>query len=189
MDQSVVVVNGAANMRIEYSAFVQSSTRGLSVFADDVTVADSAFVDNGLAGLHAARTARLAVERNVFTGNNAELFATNQSPVNSGGGMKITGSTDVAVKHNLAEHNHGNGIWLDLSCNNGVIVGNVARRNDDAGIFGEVSHNLLFASNVLVGRVKSSGADRSQVVVRSTRAPRSDEVTAPVMSSKTCSAS
>jgi hypothetical protein len=80
-------------------------------------------------------------------------------------GMKVTNIQDGVVFGNVFEHNGASGFWCDQRCGGTsatrwfVIARNLARYNDGDGIFYEVSHHAVIASNV----VHDNGARRSRV--------------------------
>jgi hypothetical protein len=147
---AMVVDNAAPNIDFERDAFVRSASRGLTVYASGVSVTDSVFVDNGMVGLHANAADHLDVERNLVARNNNEHFIATNSSITSTAGIKITSTGWATIKNNVIEDNYANGIWCDLSCHDLQIVDNLARRNNQNGIFVEISGLALVASNVSV---------------------------------------
>ncbi len=137
-------------MVFERDAFVRSASRGLTVYATGVSVTDSVFVDNGMVGIHANAADRLDIERDVIARNNNEHFVAASSPVASSAGIKVTYTGSIMIKDNVVEDNAASGIWCDLSCHGLEIVDNLARRNDQSGIYVEVSGQALVASNISV---------------------------------------
>ena len=147
---AMVVDNAAPNMDFERDAFVRSASRGLTVYATGVSVTDSVFVDNGMVGLHANLADHLDVEGNLVARNNNEHFVATNSAITSTAGIKITSTGWATIKNNVIEDNYANGFWCDLSCHDLQIVDNLSRRNNQNGIFVEVSGLALMASNVSV---------------------------------------
>ena len=129
---------------------MRSASRGLTVYATGVSVTDSVFVDNGMVGLHANLADHLDVERNLVARNNNEHFVATNSAITSTAGIKITSTGWATIKNNVIEDNYANGFWCDLSCHDLQIVDNLSRRNNQNGIFVEVSGLALVASNVSV---------------------------------------
>ncbi|HEY1740032.1 MAG TPA: Ig-like domain repeat protein, partial [Acidimicrobiia bacterium] len=147
---AMVVDNAAPNIDFERDAFARSASRGLTVYATGVSVTDSVFVDNGMVGLHANAADHLDVERNLVARNDNEHFVATNSSITSTAGIKITSTGWATIKNNVVEDNYANGIWCDLSCHDLQIVDNLSRRNNQNGIFVEVSGLALVASNVSV---------------------------------------
>jgi parallel beta-helix repeat protein len=148
---AMVLVNAASNVTFDRDAFTRSASRGLTTYASSTTVTNSAFIDNGMVGLHANLADHLDVEHNLVVGNNNEHFASGNGATVSTAGIKITTSQFVIVRDNVVENNFANGIWLDLSDYQNQIVDNLARDNDQNGIDVEVSGSTLVASNLVTG--------------------------------------
>ncbi|MDQ3146469.1 MAG: right-handed parallel beta-helix repeat-containing protein, partial [Actinomycetota bacterium] len=124
--------------------FSYNAAAGLSLRGNDVRAVSNTADHNGQIGIHAETANRLLLQSNLVAVNNLERFY----PGAAAGGMKLNTSVDAVVRSNLAEANYGHGLWLDVQSDNGTLVRNVARRNQDAGIHFEFSDRALLAGNV-----------------------------------------
>ena len=162
-----MVLDLAPKMTFDGDTFVGSASRGLSVYAANVTVRDSAFLANGFTGFHANTADNLDFEGNIAAYNNAEKFFPGFSVVASVSGVKITSSYHVLVKDNVAEDNYSNGIWFDVSSYDATVVDNFAQANYRNGIYIEITGTSIVASNlsILNGQagLKLSGATEARV--------------------------
>ena len=136
----------AAGITFENDVFVDNAAAGLSVMAPDVRVRASTATGNGQLGIHGDGADRLVVEDSLLRGNNVERF----SAVAASGGIKVTGSDGIVLRHNLVEDNRSHGLWMDLGSDGARVVRNVSRRNTAAGIIIEMSTDEVVASNVTV---------------------------------------
>jgi len=136
----------AAEVTFENDFFVDNAAAGLSVMAPDVKVRASTASGNGQLGIHGDGADRLVVEDSLLRANNVERF----SAVAASGGIKVTGSDGIVLRHNLVEDNLSHGLWMDLGSDGSRVVRNVARRNTAAGIIIEMSTTEVVASNVTV---------------------------------------
>jgi trimeric autotransporter adhesin len=134
------------HVTIEDSVFVHNAAAGLAVSGDDVRVVNVSATDNGQLGIQANTAHRLAIEDSLARRNNTERF----SAIAASGGIKLTESDGVTLRHNLADENHGHGLWMDLSTDDARVVRNLARRNTAAGIIIEMSVRPTFVSNTAV---------------------------------------
>ncbi len=162
-----MVLDLAPNMVFEGDVFAGSASRGLSVYAANVAVRNSAFLANGFTGLHANKADHLEVQGDVAAWNNTERFWPGFSPVASVSGIKITSSYHVLVTHTIAQDNYSNGIWFDVSSYDATVVDNVAQRNFRNGIYIEITGTSVVASNLSVRNgqagLKLSGATDARV--------------------------
>jgi nitrous oxidase accessory protein NosD len=135
---------GGARTVIEQNVIVDNATAGLSVIGPDVVVRRNTVTRNGQLGVHGNHATGMQLESNVISGNNAERFIT----WSAAGGVKVTESTGVLMRGNVADDNWGHGLWYDSSSHDATVVHNVTRRNAAAGIFFEMSNRALIAGNV-----------------------------------------
>jgi hypothetical protein len=154
-----VKVLGARTV-VENNHIVDNATAGLSVIGPDVLVRRNTLTRNGQLGVHGHDAHRMRLESNVVSNNNAERFITWQAA----GGVKVTESTDIVMRDNVVDDNHGHGLWFDLGSHRATVVHNVTRRNASAGIFFEISDTALIAGNVSTDNVAGIQAGESSDV-------------------------
>jgi parallel beta-helix repeat protein len=107
-------------------------------------VRGNTFSYNGLKGLAGVRAHRILVENNTISYNNIEHFST----IWDAAGVKMILTDGLIWRRNLVENNFANGMWVDVSSTNATIVNNTTRNNQVMGIFFEISHKAIIASNV-----------------------------------------
>ncbi|MBD3391456.1 MAG: hypothetical protein GF418_05355 [Chitinivibrionales bacterium] len=64
------------------------------------------------------------------------------------GGTKFMWTDSLVIRSNYAHHNHGSGLWCDLSNVHVLYEGNLAEHNTHQGIFHEVSDTAVIRCNV-----------------------------------------
>jgi hypothetical protein len=136
----------ASGITFENDLFVDNAAAGLSVMAPDVQVRAVTASGNGQLGIHGDGANGLVVEDSLLRENNLERF----SAMAASGGIKVTGSDGIVLRHNLVEDNRSHGLWMDLGSDAARVVRNVSRRNSAAGIIIEMSITEVVASNVTV---------------------------------------
>jgi hypothetical protein len=84
-----------------------------------------------------------------------------------GGGAKIAMSDGVTFRANHVHDNNGLGLWCDIDCRNVVYDGNLVERNQDIGIFHEISFKAVIRNNVVRhnGRGYRGGFWRAEIGV------------------------
>jgi hypothetical protein len=65
------------------------------------------------------------------------------------GGAKIALSDGVTFRGNHVHDNNGPGLWCDINCRHVLYEDNLVERNQDIGIFHEISFNAVIRNNVL----------------------------------------
>lgn len=137
---------GAPKVTLENNTFVWNGQQGVMTFGsnDYAIIRGNIFSYNGRVGLRSSASNNLLLENNTFSHNNVEHF----SKIWDAAGVKITETDGLVVRNNLVENNDSIGIWIDISAINTKIVHNTARYNDMIGIFFEVSHKAIIASNI-----------------------------------------
>lgn len=128
-----------------------SATTGMNVENDDITLDHLTVTRSGMQGIGVNASYNLKFENSLITKANTEHF--NMSPVS--GGAKITRSRDITISNNTFDDNRTFGLWLDESCYNADVVGNMVSGNDGHGIEIEISANSLVANNVVTDNGKS----------------------------------
>ncbi|WP_147446721.1 right-handed parallel beta-helix repeat-containing protein [Corallococcus sp. CA047B] len=137
---------------LENSTVANNAANGVGVaHGRDIRLSGNVLVNNGWTGAQASNAQRLIVDNNVMSYNNVRRWANTVEA-----GMKVTFIRDGVVFNNLFEHNAANGFWCDQGCGATdpgnrwfVLARNVARYNDDKGLFYEVSHHGVLASNLV----------------------------------------
>jgi hypothetical protein len=149
-----------ARMVVEHNVIVDNATAGLSVVSPDVTVRRNTMTRNGQLGVHGEVATRMRLEANVLSSNNSERFVKSQAA----GGVKITASTGVLMRGNVADDNRAHGLWFDMKSHDATVVHNVTRRNASAGIFFENSYRALIAGNVSTDNIAGIQTGQSRDV-------------------------
>lgn len=142
----------ASNSVIENSTLANNSASAVAVAnARGVKLSGNRILNNGWTGAQASDANGLVVTGNSISYNNFRRWA---NAVDAG--MKIGRVEDGVIFNNLFEHNAATGFWCDQHCgstNPGanwfIIARNTVRYNDEKGIFYEVSHHGVIASNLV----------------------------------------
>ncbi|HEX7665398.1 MAG TPA: right-handed parallel beta-helix repeat-containing protein [Polyangiaceae bacterium] len=141
----------ASGATIENSTIANNSSGAIAMAkADNVTISGSEIVNNGLDGIQGGSASGLVVLNNDVSYNNVRRWSNSTQA-----GMKLTYIQQGAVVGNVFGHNAANGFWCDQSCGSTdlskgwfTISRNVFHDNDGKGVFYEVSHHAVIASNV-----------------------------------------
>ncbi|MGE0751285.1 MAG: right-handed parallel beta-helix repeat-containing protein [Variibacter sp.] len=128
-----------------------NSGAGISVGEGSV-VQNCNIYHNGQIGITGAGN-HIRIEGNRIVANNTRGFSFGWEA----GGAKISLADDVVFRANEVRDNRGPGLWCDGDCRNVVYEDNIVERNDDAGIFHEISFNAVIRNNVL--RHNGAGSD------------------------------
>jgi len=138
----------APRVTLENNTFAWNGVQGVSFsgqnLSTDGIVRGNTFSYNGRKGLGANQAHRMLLEGNTISYNNVERFRIEWDAA----GVKFIKTDRSTVRNNLVEHNFADGIWIDFSSTNAKIVRNITRHNDIIGIFFEISHKAVIASNV-----------------------------------------
>lgn len=146
---------------VENNHIVDNANAGLSVLGPDSIVRRNTMTRNGQLGVHGHHALRMRLEGNLVNKNNHERFIT----WSAAGGVKVTESTDVVMRDNVADDNHGTALWFDVGSHRATVVHNVTRRNrGGAGIFFEIADTALIAGNVSTDNVAGIQAGESSDV-------------------------
>jgi hypothetical protein len=154
-----VKASGARTV-VEHNVIVDNATAGLSVVSSDVTVRRNTMSRNGQLGVHGEVATRMRLEGNILSANNSERFVKSQAA----GGVKITASTGVLMRGNVADDNRAHGLWFDMKSHDATVIHNVTRRNASAGIFFENSYRALIAGNVSTDNIAGIQTGQSRDV-------------------------
>ena len=141
-----------SNSILENSTVANNSASGVAVAnAQGVRLIGNRVLNNGWTGVQAGNANGLVVSGNDISYNNIRLWA---NAVDAG--MKITKVEDGVIFNNLFEHNAATGFWCDQHCGSTqpntnwfIVARNTVRYNDEKGIFYEVSHHGVIASNLV----------------------------------------
>jgi hypothetical protein len=87
----------------------------------------------------------ILIENNRIWGNNTRGFNFNWEA----GGVKVALSDGVVFRGNHVHDNGGSGLWCDIDCRNVIYENNLVERNEDTGIFHEISFNAIIRNNVV----------------------------------------
>jgi parallel beta-helix repeat protein len=100
--------------------------------------------DNGQQGF-AARGAGVLLEGNEIAGNNYAGV----DPRWEAGALKVQRTQDIVIRDNCVHDNGGPGIWVDIDNKNSLIERNTVFRNDEMGIFFEISQGATIRDNLV----------------------------------------
>lgn len=165
-DFGAVVLDGrGSSMRAVTIA--DSSTTGVSVQGEHISLQSVNVIRSGLLGLHADEATGLRITGGSYTHNNWLGF--NVAPV--AGGLKITRSAEVTVEDAHVDSNLGNGLWLDEGVGNASLVGVAASGNSTHGVMIEL------AAQVDVIDARLEGNDGSGIRVQNSSGIRIWNVT------------
>lgn len=138
---------GAARVTLENNTFAWNGQQGVSTTGSypEIVVRGNTFSYNGRVGFRINSAHRMLLEGNTISYNNVERFAKNYDAA----GVKATKTDSLLWRNNLVERNFATGMWVDTSSTNATIVHNTSRYNQGGmGIFFEISHKAIIASNI-----------------------------------------
>ncbi len=139
-------INGRG-VTLEKNAFVWNALDGARMWAPDGIVRGNLFACNGKSGFGTWKADRIQFEDNTCSFNNVEGFRKAWSSA----GVKFGHTARIAARGNLLEANNAFGMWLDVACDDSLMVHNVARDNAVSGLFFEISRGCVIAFNVSQG--------------------------------------
>lgn len=126
----------------------KASGDGLALQGKRHLVANSIFSENGSVGVSGGALFQLIFANNKVTKNNTKRYDSNWQA----GGMKICAARDSLFRENLFEENYGGpGLWFDISVDFVEIDRNVFHKNEQSGLFYEISTNPLIHDNLFMG--------------------------------------
>ena len=121
---------------------------GLSMNGKRHVVANSIFADNGSVGVSGGGLVQLAFLNNKVIRNNTKRYSSDWQA----GGMKVCWSRDSLFRENLFEENYGGpGLWFDISVDFVEIDHNIFHKNDQVGLYYEISTNPIIHDNLMIG--------------------------------------
>ncbi len=134
IENCVSIWNGAFGVRCSFAP--GSELRGCTLSC------------NGSNGGFVGNSGNMIVERNGFAYNNTEHFS---GYIAAGLKLGNFGCSNLVIRNNVFERNYANGLWLDVSIRNALVVDNIARFNTKRGLFVEISHSNSVAFNTSYG--------------------------------------
>lgn len=131
---------------VEYCTFAWNGGRGLSTFQCDSgsVVRNNVLAFNGSQGFFGVSSDDMEFSNNAVAYNNQRNWSTGWE----GAGAKVSKCKNLLVKGNLFEGNLGRGFWSDDNTHFNIVVENWFHKNQFGFMF-EVSHGLVFASNLV----------------------------------------
>lgn len=140
---------GAARVTLENNTSIYNGIEGASFWgggvAVDCIIRGNTFSYNGRKGLSGSRAHRMLLENNLISYNNIERFDTRWDAA----GIKVVKTDGLVWRNNLVANNFASGMWFDISSTNSTVVKNIVRNNERYGIFMELSHLAIIASNLV----------------------------------------
>jgi hypothetical protein len=126
----------------------KASGDGLVMQGKRHVVMNSTFSENGNVGVSGGGLFQLVFANNKVVKNNTKRYFSDWQA----GGMKVCWSRDSLFRENLFEENYGGpGLWFDISVDFVEIDRNVFRKNEQSGLFYEISTNPLIHDNLFIG--------------------------------------
>jgi parallel beta-helix repeat protein len=141
--QGAIDAQRAVGWTIEDSEIRLNGSAGVSV-GQASTVRNCDVHDNGQIGITGVGD-DVRIENNRVYANNTRGFSTGWEA----GGVKISLSDRVLFSGNIVHDNRGPGLWCDGDCRNIIYENNTVERNDNAGIYHEISFNAIIRNNIL----------------------------------------
>jgi Right handed beta helix region len=135
------------HLTAEDCLFEYTNASGAAFNGRDITVHRCTFQHNGQLGFGASRAHGLRMAGCTVRDNNTKGFNRGWEA----GGNKICLSRGVVLEHSTFVENRGNGIWFDIGNEDCTVRNCLIARNQDAGIFYEISYGLHAHDNVIVG--------------------------------------
>lgn len=142
-DFGAVVLDGV-DTTMSHVVVADSSTTGVSVQSERVTLREVAVVRAGMLGVHAHQAHDLLIEGGLYTHNNSRGF--NMAP--TAGGIKITASANVTARGATIADNLGTGLWLDEAVTRAHVLRVRASGNSLHGLLVELSADVDIAACV-----------------------------------------
>jgi hypothetical protein len=134
---------GAVGWTVENCEVRLNSGGGLTVGTGG-RVHDNDIHHNGQIGIGGVGR-DILIENNRIWANNTRGFNFNWEA----GGVKLALSDGVVLRGNHVYDNNGSGLWCDINCRNVLYEDNLVERNQDAGIFHEISFNAAIRNNIV----------------------------------------
>jgi hypothetical protein len=154
--QSALARLGGRGDAIEDCTFEGSNADGANFRNEQQVARRCTFRDNGQDGFTGDAAHNLLVTECLTSNNNTKNFNRGWGA----GGCKIVMSRGVVIQGSKFLDNRGVGIWFDIGNEATTIRNCLIARNEDAGIFYEISYGLHAHDNVILenGLLSSAGA-------------------------------
>ena len=134
---------GASGWVVERNTIIENS--GAGVVADSASIVRSNRInDNGQLGIGGHGEGGL-VEGNEIARNHTNGFSIGWEA----GGSKWTHTRGLVVRNNYVHDNAGPGLWTDIDNIDTRYEGNVVTANSEAGIFHEISYDVVITGNTI----------------------------------------
>jgi hypothetical protein len=143
--QGAVAFSGD-RLLVEDCIFECTNASGAEFTGPDITVRNCTFQHNGQIGFGASRAHRLHLTGCTVRNNNTKGFDRGWEA----GGDKICLTRGAVLENSTFIENRGNGIWFDIGNEDGEVRNCLIARNENAGIFYEISYGLHAHDNVIV---------------------------------------
>lgn len=141
------VVLGGRGDRLKSVTVVDSSTTGVSVQEENVTLENVTVQRSGMLGVQAHRAFGLRILGGRFSHNNTLGF--NMAP--NAGGIKITETAPLQIRDVIIDRNLGVGLWLDESVGDATLYRLSAQGNSLHGVLVELSSRVKLVACRLAG--------------------------------------
>lgn len=132
---------------VEDCTFEFGNSAGATFTGTDIAVRRCVFRENGQLGFGGSRAHRLTMSDCTVRGNNTKSFDRGWEA----GGMKICASRGVVLERCVFSENRATGVWFDIGNEACTVRNCLIERNEDGGIFYEISFGLHAHDNVIVG--------------------------------------
>lgn len=144
--QGAVAFSGN-HVTVEDCTCEYANTSGAKFTGQDITVRNCTFQHNGQIGFGANRAHRLRMTGCTIRDNNTKGFDRGWEA----GGNKICMTRGAILENSTFVENRGNGIWFDIGNEDCEVRNCLIARNENAGIFYEISYGLHAHDNVILG--------------------------------------
>ena len=142
----------APGTRLENVVVYDTASTGVFVGATSATLQSVTIARNGLMGIGANYADGLTLNNVLSAQNNSEHF--NSAPVS--GGLKATKTRGLTIRNSAFLRNYGPGVWTDQSVYASTVTGSDFVGNLGHGAFFEISQNVDFVNNLVLGNHDSA---------------------------------
>jgi hypothetical protein len=132
---------------VEDCTFEYTNAGGAVFTGQDIAVRNCIFQHNGQVGFGANHAHRLRMTSCTIRDNNTKGFDRGWEA----GGDKICMTRGAVLENSIFAENRGNGIWFDIGNEDCEVHNCLIARNENAGIFYEISYGLHAHDNVILG--------------------------------------
>jgi hypothetical protein len=134
------------HISVEDCIFEYTNASGAEFTGPDIAVRNCTFQHNGQIGFGANRAHRLRMTGCTIRDNNTKGFDRGWEA----GGNKICMTRGAVLENSTFIENRGNGIWFDIGNEDCEVRNCLIARNENAGIFYEISYGLRAHDNVIL---------------------------------------